>query len=378
MDTMSNKPNEESSETLEQKDTPKDPNQNLEKWKYFLLGIATLIVIVGIFGVVLSVRSVKNLSQDPFVLKVAEVLNLSVAKVNGQSILYTQYIEDLKTLENFYDNAPAGAMPDFTDDEISDQVLSRLIINSIIEEMAKKFDVNVGEEDVNEFKDRFFEVYGGEEAAEEELQEQYGWDMAKYTEKIIRPLVLEQKVSEAFSEGNFVANTQEYEGGTEVKASHILFRTTDNEGNELDKEDVKIQAQEVLERAKSGEDFATLAGEFGSDSTKDKGGDLGWFGEGVMVPEFESAVFALEPGQVGEELAETQFGFHIVMLEDKRPMRNFSKFFNDQLMDADIEFTVNVHDPFEDIKKAQEENQEVGEIQGVDVNVEQEGEETQE
>lgn len=92
---------------------------------------------------------------------------------------------------------------------------------------------------------------------------------------------------------------------TEMNAAHILVATEE-------------EAQAVAERLATGEDFPVLAAELSTDpGSGANGGDLGWFGPGMMVAPFEEAVMALEPGETSDPV-ETQFGWHIIRLTETR------------------------------------------------------------
>jgi peptidyl-prolyl cis-trans isomerase D len=109
-------------------------------------------------------------------------------------------------------------------------------------------------------------------------------------------------------------NINLYQTPEQIRASHILLNLDGK-----DEAAVRKQAESVLQQVKAGGDFAELAKKFSEDpGTRDKGGDLDYFSRGRMVPEFETAVFALQPGQVSD-LVRTQFGLHIIKLVDKRP-----------------------------------------------------------
>jgi peptidyl-prolyl cis-trans isomerase D len=113
--------------------------------------------------------------------------------------------------------------------------------------------------------------------------------------------------------------TTKYTHQDQRRARHILFRVPP-EADAAATGAIEEKARQVLDRIRAGEDFAGLAGEYGEDGTAARGGDLGYFGKGAMVPAFEQVVWALEVGEVGD-LVRTQFGFHIVKLLDVQEYR---------------------------------------------------------
>lgn len=94
-----------------------------------------------------------------------------------------------------------------------------------------------------------------------------------------------------------------------ARASHILIKPEANTPQA--KAAAKAKAQDLINKIKGGADFAALARQFGTDGTKDQGGDLGWFTKGRMVPAFEKAIFGAPVGLLPAPV-ETSFGYHVV------------------------------------------------------------------
>ncbi len=112
------------------------------------------------------------------------------------------------------------------------------------------------------------------------------------------------EVTDEAIQAAYDAQFAEFEGEDEFNASHILVESED-------------EAKAIKTQLDDGADFAELAKEKSTGPSGPNGGSLGWFGKGQMVPEFENAVLALEKGSVSDPV-QTQFGWHVVTLNDKR------------------------------------------------------------
>lgn len=150
-------------------------------------------------------------------------------------------------------------------------------------------------------------------------------DFSRPEERVIRYLVVETnklrrllKVDDQEIETYFKQHQDDFRQGEQVRASHILFKV--NPGSDAGAEQaIKLKADQVLKIAQQGGDFAELAKKYSEDPGSQKqGGDLGWFGRGRMVPEFEKAVFGAKPGDILGPV-KSQFGYHIIKVTGYRP-----------------------------------------------------------
>lgn len=129
-----------------------------------------------------------------------------------------------------------------------------------------------------------------------------------YKRRALRDLYFETQVRDQVTEADAKKIYDEQvallKPETEIRARHILVKEEED-------------AHKAIERVKGGDDFAEVAKEMSQGPSKTKGGDLGYFSKGQMVEEFEVAAFALGKGEVSEPV-KTQFGWHVIKVEDKR------------------------------------------------------------
>jgi peptidyl-prolyl cis-trans isomerase C len=135
-----------------------------------------------------------------------------------------------------------------------------------------------------------------------------------FIETTIDPLVV---VSPEDVETYYKEHPEMFQRPEQVHARHILMTAGPDASPEA-KAAARAKAEAARKRALAGEDFATLATEVSEGPSAPKGGDLGFFARQQMVAPFADAAFALEVGQISE-VVETQFGYHVIKVEEKRP-----------------------------------------------------------
>lgn len=301
----------------------------------FLYGLAGLLgVVIVVCGIVGTYRVYAKTAGDTFTYTVAKVLRLPALKVDDEVVRYSDYIDDMRAISKLqaYDKSTGGATAGLTEEQMSDQVLWRLVNTIVVNKLAKNLNITVEQKDIDELKKQMISQFKDEAEAEQELTKRYGWTMKVYEEKVIGPYILQSKLAEKFD-------------------TDVALR-----------EETMVRAQKVLDEIKAGANFEEMAKKYSEDATAENGGDLGWFGKGDMVPQFEEAAFAGKEGEVIPELVETSFGYHIIRVDGKRTEKgveqvsarhiifmfpSLEKSLNQAIKDAKIHiYLKNIHNPF--------------------------------
>ncbi|WP_078409434.1 peptidylprolyl isomerase [Priestia abyssalis] len=241
------------------------------KKKYFLIILIILGVVVSI-GVVFSNKEV-------------------IARVDGKAISQDQLYNLLV-------------------EQGGQAALDALIDQTIIESEAEKQKIDIADEEIENELKLLEESYGGEEALKAAM-ETSGISLADVKKDLSLNLTIEKllksriSVTEEEMTTYFDENKESFATAEQVKASHILVED-------------ETTAKKVKDKLAGGEDFSVLAKEYSTDTTtKEQGGDLGFFAKGEMVAEFEEVAFSLKPDEISEPV-KTEYGYHIIKLVEKQ------------------------------------------------------------
>lgn len=208
----------------------------------------------------------------------------TLVTVNGTKITQS-------ALEKRIASLPPNVQASFANDQNRNLLIDQLVNEELLlqEAKAKKL------EEKEEFKKQ-----------SEALQEQ----LENTKKQLLMNMLLQENISkdlavtDADVQGFYNTNKAQFQGQEQRKARHILVKTEE-------------EAKSIRASIASGSNFETLAKEKSIDPTKANGGDLGWFKKGDLVPEFETVVFQMKKGEISD-VVKTQFGYHIILLEDTK------------------------------------------------------------
>lgn len=252
------------------------------------------------------------------------------ASVNGKPISKSQYERELSVFQK----RAAQEGRQLSDADLTtfkNRILGNLIDGEVLYQQSQKEGVKVDNQAINEQIETFKKRFSDEAAYKKALE---GMDVS---EKEIRAQIqrglainqlldtnVRQKITVTKEEGKkfYNNNPNLFKQPEQVKASHILIKVAPDA-----EESKKIQARKKIEtvqkKVRQGEDFGLLAKANSEGPTAQREGDLGYFNRGRMAKPFEDAAFALNVGEVSG-IVETQFGYHLIKVTDKKPARTIS------------------------------------------------------
>jgi peptidyl-prolyl cis-trans isomerase C len=255
---------------------------------------------------------------------VPAVLPDTLANVNGETIGKAEFESAIRGVES---NA-GQPVPADKRDEVYRGVLDNLVALRILRQEVKDRHMTVSDAEVDARLKQLRTQFPSEADFQQALKAQQMTpnrlrEDARADLLVNRLLESEVHAKVIVKPGDVSAfyekNPDKFQQAEAARASHILVIVPPN-ADAKTRAALKARAETALKAAKAGRDFAALARQYSQDASAQRGGDLGFFPRGQMVPAFEKAAFALQPGQVSD-LVETQFGYHIIKLTERRPAR---------------------------------------------------------
>lgn len=245
-----------------------------------VIQIATIVFSLGIYG--------KTWQNKP-TYQIIRFYPYPAAIVGTDFVSVKTVWQQMLFLKNYGQKAGQQLPPD---KELRSKIIAQEIDDILIRKQVLRNGLKVSQKEVNEVFDKIASEQGGRDIIIKVLKEYYGMSENDF-KKIIKSQLYRNKVKTELL--------------AQVKVRHILIKDEN-------------RAKEILERVKKGENFEDLAKQYSEDvASRDKGGDLGFIGEDApLLPDFKKAALALEPGKVTQDLVKTDFGYHIIKVDEKK------------------------------------------------------------
>ncbi len=247
-------------------------------------------------------------------------------KVNDEVIPEEAVMHELSRLVHFYsqhmpEEEIRAQMPLLKQKAKEQAIGAKLLLDE-----ADRLDIKVSDEELTARLERVIEDCGGKEKFGEMMVSQNitleslkdSIEQGCRVEKLVEQITAEAPApTEEEIQAHFQAHKNEYKKPERALARHILISVEGD--NEEEKIAARQKIEEIRQRIVDGADFSEeAAAHSGCPSGQNNGGSLGWFGRGMMVPEFDNAVFSMEIGELSG-IIETSFGYHIIEKTDYDP-----------------------------------------------------------
>ncbi|MBP5856416.1 peptidylprolyl isomerase [Marivibrio halodurans] len=231
-----------------------------------ILSMLAVLLALAVAGAPIHPRTAEAQSLDP---------DAVAAEVEGKTITMGEVHRAFRDLPRQYQQQGFGA------------VYPALLERIVQQEVLMKRGRDAGLADDPEVEERV-----------EELRDQVIHDV--YLSRRVEEAITDEELRAEYD--RFIAENPPRE---EVKARHILV-------------DSEAKARDIIQQVTDGADFATLAKESSTGPSGENGGDLGWFTHDAMVPAFAEAAFGLQPNTFTADPIQTEFGWHVILVEDRR------------------------------------------------------------
>jgi foldase protein PrsA len=261
--------------------------------KLILIIISLIILAIIIISLVVFITGIYKLQWSGSLIRtITRIFPCPVAIVRGERIFLVEFNKHLEAQKHYYKTQKNLDLNDPAKEtelnELKEKNLDKLIEQIFIRQILAQKGIKVTSEEIA--REYANSIAGRtKEEVENKIKTLYNWTPEEFKEEIIKPYLESQKLQE--------------------------INAFDQEINKVERE----KAESILRELQEGADFAKIANKYSQDpgNYQDKGGDLGWFGKGQMVREFEDVAFSLEKEEISDVVA-TKFGFHIIKVEDKR------------------------------------------------------------
>ncbi len=254
----------------------------------------------------------------------AKVVNRTVATVDGEIILMSEYERRAKPVIEEYEKFLKGPDKEIRIKELKGKILDQMIDEKVLIHEGKRKKIRVNRKEIQDGLGEIKKRFGTEEEYTQELARQ-GVSEGEFKQQVKEQLMviklIDQEVkakvvlpTDSEIEDFYKQNESEMVEPEQMRARHILIKVDEN----TDKKKALKRIKDILKEVKKGKNnFAELARKYSEGPTAPRGGDLGFFIRGQMVRKFEEAAFALKVGEISN-VVETEYGYHIIQCIEKK------------------------------------------------------------